>query len=181
MSSPSPTGSSPHTRGLHSEVFVALGAEGIIPAHAGFTPRRTPTCTGWTDHPRTRGVYPVRTSSLATRSGIIPAHAGFTSPQCLRLPTRTDHPRTRGVYVPHGVTRQNRPGSSPHTRGLLTGHVENEEVLGIIPAHAGFTARGWPGPGPRRDHPRTRGVYSRCWEENHLTQGSSPHTRGLPR
>ena len=70
-------------------------------------------------------------------------------------------------------------GSSPHTRGLHPGHAARPEPVGIIPAHAGFTARcpcrvWW-----RGDHPRTRGVYARSDTAAAPDRGSSPHTRGL--
>ena len=53
-------------------------------------------------------------------------------------------------------------------------------ILRIIPAHAGFTP-----PSPRAyrrgaDHPRTRGVYNGMFSTVQGTDGSSPHTRGLP-
>ena len=50
-------GSSPHTRGLPVETVVEAGEEGIIPAHAGFTPGGRGGRGGAGDHPRTRGVY----------------------------------------------------------------------------------------------------------------------------
>ena len=50
----------------------------------------------------------------------------------------------------------------------------------IIPARAGFTVlcawagvSGW-------DHPRSRGVYLRCWQAGSVLLGSSPLARGLP-
>ena len=91
-------GSSPHTRGLHTEDYDGTEEVGIIPAHAGFT-RGSPPSDSWAgDHPRTRGVYASAAASWAvvagssphTRGlpfvnpgdqaagGIIPAHAGFT-------------------------------------------------------------------------------------------------------
>ena len=95
---PSVTGSSPHTRGLRRDVPLRAVACGIIPAHAGFTSRSQSSSRWSSDHPRTRGVYPMAAhlvsrwwgSSPHTRGlrvcvrrcvslcGIIPAHAGFT-------------------------------------------------------------------------------------------------------
>ena len=72
-------------------------------------------------------------------------------------------------------------GSSPHTRGL---HVEGEvrgERKGIIPAHAGFTLTAARASESVRDHPRTRGVYRSTQKVLAAYDGSSPHTRGLPR
>ena len=92
-------GSSPLARGLHRGCPHSRVHAGIIPARAGFTGGRgrRPSCL-W-DHPRSRGVYPSRTtvphhhpgSSPLARGllswggggplvgGIIPARAGFTS------------------------------------------------------------------------------------------------------
>ena len=153
------------------------------------------------DHPRTRGVYG-RVTSITTRrggssphtrglhdytvwpagtEGIIPAHAGFTPPAASHSWYTTDHPRTRGVYSWHFAFRPAIAGSSPHTRGLPVALVVAEVCLGIIPAHAGFTASIDAKAAQLGDHPRTRGVYDLPelgeWEE----AGSSPHTRGLRR
>ena len=53
------TGSSPLARGLLSFLQVDATDLGIIPARAGFTPRRCPLVTVKPDHPRSRGVYSV--------------------------------------------------------------------------------------------------------------------------
>ena len=50
-------GSSPHTRGLLISDPLGAVENRIIPAHAGFTRRSTPTTGRPPDHPRTRGVY----------------------------------------------------------------------------------------------------------------------------
>ena len=172
-------GSSPHTRGLRAVYPGYLGDLRIIPAHAGFTGRPRSAGTGSSDHPRTRGVYALDPTTvqggfgssphtrglrggghgLGVGDGIIPAHAGFTP----------------GSRAPAG-----RPtGSSPHTRGLRGHRRRRAAHRRIIPAHAGFTSvrasrRRW-----RRDHPRTRGVYSWPRHTGRGRRGSSPHTRGL--
>ena len=112
------SGSSPHTRGLQALVRRISAAQGIIPAHAGFTRSRPRRRGGGRDHPRTRGVYsgaeqPTRQlvgSSPHTRGlrdrvtgvtwplRIIPAHAGFTRARTQPACAAWDHPRTRGVY-----------------------------------------------------------------------------------
>ena len=51
------TGSSPHTRGLPIAPMILVTSSRIIPAHAGFTPRRPGRPGRRRDHPRTRGVY----------------------------------------------------------------------------------------------------------------------------
>ena len=91
-------GSSPLARGLLAESAGARVAERIIPARAGFTPRRQHHGGQVQDHPRSRGVYcdlstiliapqgssPLARGLRALRSilwiarRIIPARAGFT-------------------------------------------------------------------------------------------------------
>ena len=171
----------------------------IIPAHAGFTPSTTGAATGWSDHPRMRGVYgdalghQPRTSGSSPRARglprqnvraagvlrIIPACAGFTpGPTSPRRPD-PDHPRMRGVYASRYDSDGKRRGSSPHARGLRGGHGGLGRHHRIIPACAGFTCAAptwWP---RRTDHPRMRGVY---WAKQRVTPsvtGSSPHARGL--
>ena len=173
-------GSSPHTRGLHPQALAGFSACRIIPAHAGFTRRRSPPSPPTGDHPRTRGVYtaawpemysycgssphtrglrpPTWTTVFATR--IIPAHAGFTSLVEFYVGGPGDHPRTRGVYWTCRRGRGRRGGSSPHTRGLPGSRMSSGANRRIIPAHAGFTGV-WRGlRGAATDHPRTRGVYA---------------------
>ena len=91
-------GSSPLARGLRAHCGVGRFARGIIPARAGFTPRRRRLRSSVRDHPRSRGVYgdtgtgktqllgssPLarglqrRIHRLARPRWIIPARAGFT-------------------------------------------------------------------------------------------------------
>ena len=112
-------GSSPHARGLLVGEGVALAAERIIPARAGFTPRQKGLAPQRWDHPRTRGVYTTHCAGTETtdgssphargllqiggrrpgRSRIIPARAGFTLPVAAGGFFIWDHPRTRGVYA----------------------------------------------------------------------------------
>ena len=91
--------------------------------------------------------------------GIIPARAGFTRRSARPGSPSWDHPRSRGVYRPARRSRRTRTGSSPLARGLPHTTWARWDVIGIIPARAGFT----PGPGDRaadgEDHPRSRGVY----------------------
>ena len=111
------------------------------------------------DHPRTRGVYPDAVAvgyadegssphtrglprpalAAAGRPGIIPAHAGFTTCRARARGSVWDHPRTRGVYDGTRVLLLVLRGSSPHTQGLRVGCHPGHGLLGIIPAHAGFT------------------------------------------
>ena len=111
--------------------------------------------------------------------GIIPAHAGFTRPGGGRHPDGADHPRTRGVYRDFTSSMLVSRGSSPHTRGLRVGGQGVGAPARIIPAHAGFTFRLSRNSTFHPDHPRTRGVYARCFGVLVDDLGSSPHTRGL--
>ena len=94
----SAAGSSPLARGLQGLLGLGGGVVGIIPARAGFTAERLRLPRAETDHPRSRGVYRLRSrahgavdgSSPLARGlpplprerpgarGIIPARAGFT-------------------------------------------------------------------------------------------------------
>ena len=173
-----PTGSSPHARGLRGALGEDHAGWRIIPACAGFTPRRPHRPEDRSDHPRMRGVYatvmgnffsesgsspharglPGGPGGLGCGVGIIPACAGFTLGL---LPVRVrvaDHPRMRGVY------------SLSSDSGVSSW---------IIPACAGFTAS-VPGSGRGRpDHPRMRGVYRAAPGPGARRPGSSPHARGL--
>ena len=91
-------GSSPLARGLRINAKTQDARLRIIPARAGFTPRRRPSAAPHADHPRSRGVYPrSMTAEEASRGSsplarglpqydngsgagrrIIPARAGFT-------------------------------------------------------------------------------------------------------
>ena len=91
-----------------------------------------------------------------------------------------DHPRSRGVYQCAVCERDLYDGSSPLARGLLTPTMWGYPASGIIPARAGFT---WPTRWSRcrrRDHPRSRGVYSSTPPPPTRPPGSSPLARGLP-
>ena len=192
-------GSSPHTRGLLLVAAQSHDGVRIIPAHAGFT-HSTPFCEGRApDHPRTRGVYNVISNGKLSISGssphtrglrshgpqmtnigrIIPAHAGFTTHAASQSEKSEDHPRTRGVYNLTSPVYHRRLGSSPHTRGLLGWLSVRRVRCRIIPAHAGFTTQNPSNPLPRKDHPRTRGVYAIMFWTGKDDTGSSPHTRGL--
>ena len=151
----------------------------IIPARAGFT-----TIAAWgddarADHPRSRGVYGAGTPTLIVAVGIIPARAGFTVAEDRREDLGGDHPRSRGVYGPLQVTYPGYFGSSPLARGLRTGAPDPYRCSGIIPARAGFTPTSAAAIYFRRDHPRSRGVYSITNIDENLAVGSSPLARGL--
>ena len=92
-----------------------------------------------------------------------------------------DHPRSRGVYALGFLPARARYGSSPLARGLPCPTLNRRRPRRIIPARAGFTtmvsATRW----PRRDHPRSRGVYRVVCDGRGGARGSSPLARGLPR
>ena len=196
---PPGSGSSPLARGLHVERKSRPVRFRIIPARAGFTlkiwlfsrPRR--------DHPRSRGVYPVKSDvagdgpgssplarGLPTDPGegaadtrIIPARAGFTHPYSRSTALLGDHPRSRGVYWSACPLFEEYSGSSPLARGLRVDIDPNGTAARIIPARAGFTEECLRERRRVRDHPRSRGVYGRCVLNAPPLSGSSPLARGL--
>ena len=70
---------------------------------------------------------------------IIPARAGFTAGSRHSGQDPRDHPRSRGVYDLDDLVTVEEEGSSPLARGLPVEVAVDCEVLGIIPARAGFT------------------------------------------
>ena len=194
-------GSSPLARGLPSRRRGLPPPGGIIPARAGFTRSSRRSWGTRRDHPRSRGVYeesrpidpripgssPLARGLLpvgvpdADRLGIIPARAGFTRSSRRSWGTRRDHPRSRGVYEESRPIDPRIPGSSPLARGLLPVGVPDADRLGIIPARAGFTMSMMTRSTWKRDHPRSRGVYSPLASPRTRWKGSSPLARGLRR
>ncbi|SUU07579.1 Domain of uncharacterised function (DUF2825) [Actinomyces denticolens] len=192
------SGSSPHTRGARDAVPPDFDIQGIIPAYAGCTLRRSASGTPSGDHPRIRGVHARRGgwsgawlgSSPHTRGapdrrpgaggppGIIPAYAGCTAIQRYGPAEFQDHPRIRGVHARDLQFVRRPEGSSPHTRGAPNTGQLKIPANGIIPAYAGCTRlRRLIDPG-RPDHPRIRGVHPPVSRITNITPGSSPHTRG---
>ena len=174
-------GSSPLARGLLLRGLDLLAQARIIPARAGFTGRAPHLHARPPDHPRSRGVYtgwrghsfcgwgssplarglPRRRPGRELRRRIIPARAGFTVERWESAAGARDHPRSRGVYETTVCTASWMPGSSPLARGLPRRRSPGHTVWRIIPARAGFTTCFSSLASPRRDHPRSRGVYSR--------------------
>ena len=181
-------GSSPLARGLLPCDPHLISHSRIIPARAGFTPQGGAPERRAGDHPRSRGVYhagvqvqserpgssplarglPAGAEDCAWVPGIIPARAGFT-----RLPARPlahprDHPRSRGVYLAHTRSVKTHDGSSPLARGLPRTATGLPAARRIIPARAGFTVVRGRGYYARRDHPRSRGVYTRPYTSSYI-------------
>ena len=172
-------GSSPLARGLHVHPRRPAARVGIIPARAGFTRAAGAAPAGGGDHPRSRGVYLIRSiidlfvpgSSPLARGlrkyeipfgrfrRIIPARAGFTRHRPDAACGVGDHPRSRGVYASMRFRLGGSAGSSPLARGLLKLKPAVLRPHGIIPARAGFTATVLSCPATAPDHPRSRGVY----------------------
>ena len=109
--------------------------------------------------PHTRGA-PSQAICNATAAGIIPAYAGSTVNLLVSHFRPSDHPRIRGEHGLSTPTRQDRSGSSPHTRGA--------------PLNSKFPS------GLCRDHPRIRGEHDTKPPARAGCRGSSPHTRGAP-
>ena len=132
-------GSSPHARGLHRAGPGDRSGLRIIPARAGFTPRRSAPWSRPPDHPRTRGVYRTPVARPIAKSG--------SSPHARGLPQGRSVPGNRGGIIPAraGFTLTARgwadigDGSSPHARGLRDDVPDRLLGLRIIPARAGFT------------------------------------------
>ena len=134
-----PTGSSPHARGLRGALGEDHAGWRIIPACAGFTPRRPHRPEDRSDHPRMRGVYATVMGNFFSESGSSPHARGLPPGGYLQRPRWSDHPRMRGVYLTTRVTSPSPGGSSPHARGLRQS-VRCRDCAVV-------------------DHPRMRGVY----------------------
>ena len=173
---------------------------GLIPAHAGKTPRNRRSFPDRRAHPRSRGENRVPTvaaiagpgSSPLTRGkpdgdvfscvhdGLIPAHAGKTPSTGACRGRWRAHPRSRGENSMRSSAASLRVGSSPLTRGKQCETRHTHMCTGLIPAHAGKTAvmslwdyMTWA-------HPRSRGENLSFTFLCLLFPGSSPLTRGKP-
>ena len=152
-------GSSPLARGLQRRLQGGHDHGRIIPARAGFTSPYSCSSRSHWDHPRSRGVYIMRSSLNGSSYGssplarglraacaprprrgrIIPARAGFTAFSRSSASPCSDHPRSRGVYGLFSSSRGGAAGSSPLARGLPPARRARGGRRGIIPARAGFT------------------------------------------
>ena len=192
----------PRIRGEHHDIpLLGVLARGIIPAYAGSTTDvvcasveyegSSPHTRGarWTargrrpppgDHPRIRGEHDWPCLVRDQELGIIPAYAGSTP-----------H---------HTIHCESSEGSSPHTRGALSGPAERcASGPGSSPHTRGALRRTPCASSSARDHPRIRGEHERLHGAGEplggiipayagstiagvllhcLYQGSSPHTRG---
>ena len=176
-----PSGSSPLARGLREQHRHHGQDRGIIPARAGFTAGADAGGAGVEDHPRSRGVYGSLFFSNLTWSGLSPLARGLPAAQLAGGGALGIIPARAG-FTP-GLRRCTRPrvGSSPLARGLHGRRGHRAARLRIIPARAGFTRQPWRVSESSPDHPRSRGVYHRCWRLVCGRGGSSPLARGLRR
>ena len=153
---------------------------GIIPAHAGNTPRRYGRARHRRDHPRACGEHaaerPTKKDIMGSSprmrgtlhacwhriavDGIIPAHAGNTVKSLRQLTDCGDHPRACGEHQDNEQASTSVLGSSPRMRGTRRRRKTVTPGWRIIPAHAGNTW--WPFIAP------------------YLFGGSSPRMRGTP-
>ena len=127
--------------------------------------------------PLTRGKRRERPLSRST-PGLIPAHAGKTSRSSPSSQASRAHPRSRGENAASTAARKVSLGSSPLTRGKpRIGH-DGRNLEGLIPAHAGKTAKQAFEVEADGAHPRSRGENDRALSGKWQVKGSSPLTRG---
>ena len=151
--------SSPLTRGKRNLDRLTQALQGLIPAHAGKTPRARASHPSWRAHPRSHGenvVFPLLIlaglgSSPLTRgkqcqheieghqARLIPTQAGKTNSYAGSTGRTWVHPRPRGENSSRSSRGSSTPGSSPLTRGKQIGGDADQVVGRIIPAHAGKT------------------------------------------
>ena len=192
------TGSSPLTRGKQDPYYDALDATRLIPAHAGKTPVCAKDPRLRAAHPRSRGENasgservsrlggssPLTRGKRRQRTGqlycpwLIPAHAGKTPRLVTSRRPWPAHPRSRGENIRAVSTTPHLSGSSPLTRGKPAAGEDRRRRPGLIPAHAGKTARGRQSYRRAAAHPRSRGENPSTGKLIGLATGSSPLTRG---
>ena len=173
------SGSSPLARGLRPEHSAMRCNLRIIPARAGFTPRSPIPYSRRKDHPRSRGVYFQATGSIASLSGSSPLARGLLRRYLAHDRWRRIIPARAGFTTYRSTIIMATGGSSPLARGLRRRHRPDLRNQRIIPARAGFTGRTSVSWSSGRDHPRSRGVYSRNHAQKTSRTGSSPLARGL--
>ena len=176
---PASGGSSPLARGLRSAESLLVLQERIIPARAGFTPAYAAHAAPLPDHPRSRGVYPIRSHPSRALEGSSPLARGLPRPYLWKDADARIIPARAGFTSLQRVPRTTPTGSSPLARGLLRRVELIGDVLGIIPARAGFTRASATLACPTTDHPRSRGVYGPDGLDGRQPGGSSPLARGL--
>ena len=175
-------GSSPLTRGKRGRTPAPRVGDRLIPAHAGKTASASAGSFRRAAHPRSRGENsrrphkrtmlrgsspltrgkPGSRPGLAGRRGLIPAHAGKTLTQAPDELEAEAHPRSRGENFSAAMSSRCLQGSSPLTRGKRSCLPRTARTRGLIPAHAGKTARGGRVWRSFWAHPRSRGENEQC-------------------
>ena len=91
-------------------------------------------------------IIPARAGFTAVEGGLGPGEVGSSPlarglrPLCRHMAAcSSDHPRSRGVYRASCHETGPPAGSSPLARGLPHPGLLVDELIGIIPARAGFT------------------------------------------
>ena len=129
--------------------------------------------------PLTRGKH-LPAHGVPPHAGLIPAHAGKTGGGGVSPVERPAHPRSRGENLGVPCRLRAIAGSSPLTRGKPRAGPRRRRASGLIPAHAGKTARVTRLHRHQRAHPRSRGENGFARLEGGGVRGSSPLTRGKP-
>ena len=158
-------------------VTALLAVIGLIPAHAGKTPRNARPAGDFPAHPRSRGKNLIVAVTAGTAAGsspltrgkrrvgrheprrtrLIPAHAGKTYSRRRLSESPPAHPRSRGENGRQSRDRLPGGGSSPLTRGKPIAALVAIFVARLIPAHAGKTQSAQGKPSSASAHPRSRG------------------------
>ena len=185
-------------RGKLAGFYDIQPGDGLIPAHAGKTDRRSSrlfssrahpracgentaegglVADGWGSSPRMRGKL-TTIPAKAIQIGLIPAHAGKTMSRRSCHSSRRAHPRACGENRDASQVGRLTGGSSPRMRGKLGLKTIMLLEAGLIPAHAGKTALTALPVSYSRAHPRACGenVPRRGFRGG--VPGSSPRMRG---
>ena len=180
--------SSPLAQGKQLVHFLSGHLLGLIHAHAGRTPRRSPPRTRRRAHPHSRGENPRRTLRNLRKRGLIPAHAGKTIQFPLPPSRGRAHPHSRGENKQLLVAAASQRGSSPLMRGKRLPRPHAPVSRGLIPAHAGKTSdrhfydrRNWAHPRSRGENPATVEMTLDIPGSSPLTRGKRPSSRPSPR
>ena len=136
---------------------MGAGALGAHPRSRGENEEKQSVLPGGDgSSPLTRGKLRARERGV-NRLGLIPAHAGKTKAAQDGICQGWAHPRSRGENARTTHREHDGGGSSPLTRGKRLYGAEALAVRGLIPAHAGKTARDGSTRQALRAHPRSRG------------------------
>ena len=192
------SGSSPRTRGTVRITRCSGPSERFIPTHAGNGrscalrlarvavhphARGERGATGLNEFgsvgssPRTRGTA----RNAASFGGVyrfIPTHAGNGPRGPSTAPRGPVHPHARGERGTARASARRGYGSSPRTRGTVSGLRRGGEFHRFIPTHAGNGPRSPAGRPGRTVHPHARGERRRGLSQSITVVGSSPRTRG---